>query len=248
MFLRLSLVRLCLLSDRMFLYILKDLSTSTLAVWQNLNLATSSKPMALWPSGNVLPVPESTPAIALTWPNPGFFSMTLSSLDLSCWPTSPGMLASLFYASSISSRAAVSCMPCSSSLVMKGDRRTRCALIKGRSALTVWLVTKALLSLMALASCSSNCSRTLLNGLSLSGLPSFWTLYHNGDAKNGSKHAKMAIWYQKTNKNLGFMSKMLFWKPEYVNMLFCLKYVKKYAFMLSHFFPVSSDNFQTMTF
>ena len=37
------------------------------------------------------------------------------------------------------------------------------------------------------------------------------------------------------------MSKMLFWKPEYVNMLFCLKYVKKYAFMLSHFFPVSTD-------
>ena len=25
-------------------------------------------------------------------------------------------------------------------------------------------------------------------------------------------------------------------------MLFCLKYVKKYAFMLSHFFPVSTDN------
>ena len=67
MFLRLSLVRLCLLSDRMFLYILKDLSTSKLAVWQNLNLATSSKAMALWEratsarehSGNCLDVAKS---------------------------------------------------------------------------------------------------------------------------------------------------------------------------------------------
>ena len=50
-------MRLCLLSVKMFLYELKDLSTSTLAVGQYLNMATY---VGLMPSGKVVEVPEST--------------------------------------------------------------------------------------------------------------------------------------------------------------------------------------------
>ena len=78
-FFRVSFVSFCLLSDRMFLYMLKDLSTSMLAVEQYLNMATSPGPM---PSGRVLVVPEITPAMVFDAFKPRVLLQHVVQLDL----------------------------------------------------------------------------------------------------------------------------------------------------------------------
>ena len=67
------------MSDRMFLYMEKEPSMSTLAVGQYLNMATSS---GLMSSEMVLVVPESTLEMVLMRLYPGFLFSTLSSLVL----------------------------------------------------------------------------------------------------------------------------------------------------------------------
>ncbi len=157
-FFRLSFVSLCLLSNKMFLYMLKDLSTSTLAVGQYLNMATSPGPMS---SGKVAAVPESTPAMVLMWSNPEFFFQHFVQFALqllASFARDPGQLAlDIFHQlHSIDQLHAL--------LLELGDVVGE----KARLALKVWLLTSFLLSSMALASSSSNWSRMSLRESMLS--------------------------------------------------------------------------------
>ena len=135
---RFSCVRLCLLSVKIHLYILNVLSTSVLVMGANFRLAMSDRERPLGRPIDV-DVPVKHSPTSLTMWRPGFFLRMASSLVLIMAPLGPGIMLTLFSASFRIVRASVRGRPGSSNLVMASGMKSRCARMKAKSILTLFV-------------------------------------------------------------------------------------------------------------